>query len=320
MNWRQIRGVKKKATAKETLSDRHAVDELADTAAERKQLGQEGGDDGQRRNQQRYHDVLRAVLGGVVEWMALIEEFHIVVGHNDGVVDQDAQHHHQHRDRNLLQVDAEQIQQREGHRNRHRNRDRSHQRHVERQQQHGDGDDGDDGDAELAHETGDAFLNHVRLVGEHVELQIGRQQTAHFAQLGGDLRAELHDVAALLHFDREHERGLPVIARQELRFLVAALDFGDVAEVQRLALRADVDHQALELAGAVQQAVGLQRQLIRGGVELAPELHAVARLQGLNHTRQRNPVLRQSLGRAGDVDLFLLFPVAFDLRGGGQRA
>ena len=111
-----------------------------------------------------------------------IEQLDIVVRDHDGVVHHHPQHHDQRGDRHLVQFDAESVQQAEGRRNGHWNRHGGNQRDAERQQHHGHQDHRGDGDAELADEVLYAVGDDRGLVGDEIDLQIGRQQRAQAVQ------------------------------------------------------------------------------------------------------------------------------------------
>ena len=138
----------------------------------------------------------------------MIEQFDVVIGDHDGIVDHHPEHDNQRRNRDLVQLDAESVQQAEGRRNGHRNRHGGNQGHAERQQQHRYQNHGSDGYPELANEVLHAVGDDRGLVRNEIDLQIGRQQRAQVIQRSVKLLAEIDDIVAFLHLHREQNGAL----------------------------------------------------------------------------------------------------------------
>ncbi len=87
---------------------------------------------------------------------------------------------------------------------------------------------------ELEHEFIDGFTDIDRLIRDLGEGEAGGQFRRNRLLLGLQRLAEVQAVPAILHDDAEHQRRLAVVADQEGgRVLVAALDIGDIGQLQR---------------------------------------------------------------------------------------
>ncbi len=219
-----------------------------------------------------------------------------------------------------MQFDAIGVQCSEGHGHRNRNGDGGDQSYPQRQQQHGHQNHSDYGDAELAEEIADAVGNDFRLVRHHVQLHIRRQRRLDVLQRRAQRIAEVHDVVALVHLDRQQNGLFVVEARILGGVFVDPLDIGHVADVNRLPRRRNIHHHLPYLVFGLKAAAGFDRHLVLAGRHAARKLHSIAPLQRAHHVHRIYAILRQPFRGGGDIDLFLLIADALDLRNRRERA
>ena len=103
--------------------------------------------------------------------------------------------------------------------------DRQHQRHRERHHDAGAPAERDEGDEqhdrqrldEGVHELADGVLDHLRLVGDLLDIDALRHRLHEFGGRLLDLLAEFENVGALGGDDADAERGLAFLAHDEAR-------------------------------------------------------------------------------------------------------
>ena len=138
-------------------------------------------------------------------------------------------------------------------------------------------------DEELEHELIDGLANVDRLIRDLGEGEAGGSSADICFCFGLQRLAEVETVPALLHDDAEHQRRLAVVADQEGgRILVAALDLGDIGQLERAPAR--YDRRVADLL-----------EIVIGAVEADEDLRPV----GVDRSGRRDRVL--ALERGEDV-------------------
>ena len=118
------------------------------------------------------------------------------------------------------------------------------------------------------HELADGALDHLRLVGDLLDIDALRHG---LHEVGGrllDLLAEFEDVGALGGDHADAERGLAFLAGDEGRGIDKTVrDGGDIAEPEHAAVA--LDRALRNRLGAVERAGDAQRHALRGGFHRA---------------------------------------------------
>ena len=148
---------------------------------------------------------------------ALLHLHHHHLDRDDGIVDQKAERDDQRAERDAMQVERHRVHDDED--------DGEHQRHGHRHHDAGapaqrhKGDEQHDGERldEGVHELADGVLDHLRLVGDLLDIDALRHRLHEFGGRVGDLLAELQDVGALGGDDADADGGLAFLARHEGR-------------------------------------------------------------------------------------------------------
>ena len=175
--------------------DRQRVDEVAGLALHQQQR-QERHDVGQRRVEDRVGEALGPSHAAMCRGWPCRQLAVDRVGRDDRRVHQQPQRDDQRRDRDLLEVDPDQLRQAQGHRDRHRDGDGDQQRaaplHEHQRHQHHD----DDRLDQVLVEAVDLLANLLRLVARALDAQVRREQLlqvrdrrVHVAVVVGDVRA-----------------------------------------------------------------------------------------------------------------------------------
>ena len=152
----------------------------------------------------------------------VVQELHVVVGDDDGVVHHDPQDHDQRRDGDLVQCDPQRVHHAERPAQGHRYGQGRDEGDAERKKEERDQDDGADGQQELVAQIRDPLLDDLRLVGDEVDLHVRRKEDLEPLEDLFQLLAELDDIFPLLHLDGKQEAGVAVVADHEVGVLVAA--------------------------------------------------------------------------------------------------
>ena len=292
--------------------DRQSSNELPHRTRENQQR-QERSDDRQRRRKHRHHHLAHRLPGSLAPRYAAVQAIHIVVRDDDGVVHHNAEHYNQGRDRNLVQLNANRVQNAERGADSHRNGHRRNHGDAKRQQNDGHQNDRANGEQKLAPQVGHALLHHGRLVGHQVEMDVRRQNRLERVEDVADLLAKLHDVPPLLHLDRKQNGRLAVVSYDEGGVLIAPFHIGEVADINRLPGSRNVHQHTADLVFRGEQARRSQRHLDRLGVQAPGAPDDVSLLQRLNHAQRIGEVLRQPFQAAGDPDLLVLLAVGGQL-------
>ena len=178
--------------------DRQAVEKFAGGAVEREE--REIGDDvGDRREEDGVGEFCWSEPACDDGRMLVGERAFDGVAGDDGIVDEQAERDDQRGDRDLLEVDAEQVGEAEGEGERDGNRDR-HQHGGAPFPESDERDDDDERDrfVERVHEEIDVFFDLARLVGGVGDDQVGGEKLARFFQFFFDVLGEFCDLLA--HF------------------------------------------------------------------------------------------------------------------------
>src|SRR5713101_5269148 len=204
----------------------------------------------------------------------------------------------------------------------HRDCSGGNQRHANGQQNYGHQDYRAYGEQEFTLQILDPRTHYRRLVGNQIELQVGRKQRPDPPERLVDLFAELDNISSFLHFHGKQDAGRAIEARDLIGILVTAFHAGEISDVNRLARGVGNIHQdSLNLTFGEQQAVGPHRNVLAGYQEVAGILNDVALLKRLDDPVGVGKILRDPLQAAGDPDLLTLLSVAAkfgDVRDGAQ--
>ena len=145
-----------------------------------------------------------------------------------------------------------------------------HQRHRQRHHDAGAPAERDEGDEqhdrqrldEGVHELADGVLDHLRLVGDLLDIDALRHRLHEFAVAFVDVLAELEDVGALGGDDADAERGLAFLPHHEGRRIDEAMRDGrDIAEAEHAAVA--LDRRLGNRLDAVERAGDAQRHALR---------------------------------------------------------
>ena len=165
---------------------------------------------------------------------------------------------------------------------------------------------------EGVHELADGVLDHLRLVGDLLDVDALRHRLHEVRGRLLDVLAELEDVGALGGDDADAERGLAFLAHHEGRRIDEAVgDGGDIAEAEHAAVA--LDRRLGDRLGAVERAGDAQRHALRRGFDRAGR-HDVVLLGERIEQRLRRDAERRQLGvRELDEDALVLGAVEIDL-------
>jgi hypothetical protein len=229
-----------------------------------------------------------------------------------GVVDQQRQRDDQGAERDPLQVDAGDLHDREDDRDRERDRERDHRACPDPERHEAGRENDDDRLPERRHEVVDGEIDRDRLVGHQRRLDADRQLCPDRCHGRLDIAAELQDVAALAHGDREADRRLAVDAEHGLRRVdIAAADLGDVAQADDPVAGDEVDREQVGLG--LERAGDPQEQPLVAGLHHAGGADDVLRLQRRGQLREVQLEPGQALGREFQEDLLVLGAEELDL-------
>jgi hypothetical protein len=138
-------------------------------------------------------------------------------------------------------------------------------------------------DAELAYEVFHALSHHSGLIGDHVDLQVGREKRALAIQSSVKFVSEIDYVVAFLDLDRKQDCPLAAGTGILRGVLVHALDPGKVAYVDRLSRACHVDHHVPDLCLSLKRAGGFDRRFSALGWNRPGIMHHVAALKRSHH-------------------------------------
>ena len=150
------------------------LDELAQGSRDNLGHGEEHA--GDRAGGERHGDeeLLRADRGGVPAAVPFLQEIGVAVDDYHRIVHYHAQHEDECRKRYGVQFNAHQIHQPQRNRDTYGYARACHEGCAQREEHEHDKDDDHDRDEYVAQERGDRGIHHLRLVGDTMELQVGR--------------------------------------------------------------------------------------------------------------------------------------------------
>jgi hypothetical protein len=167
------------------------------------------------------------------------------------------------------------------------------------------------------HELADGALDHLRLVGDLLDLDALRHGLHEIIGRLLDFLAEFEDVGALGGDDADAERGLAFLAGDEGRRIDEAVGDGrDIAEPEHAAVAFDRGFR--HRLGAVERAGDAQRHALRGGFHRAGGRDVVLLGQRIEQRLRRDAERRQLGVRELDEDAFFLGAVEIDLGDAGH--
>jgi hypothetical protein len=270
--------------------DRHAANELTGVSGEEQQRHER---EHQRRRAAEHSDA--DLPGGLdrrlARALAHAQPARDVLGHHDRIVDQQAERDHEPDDAELVQREPEIAQRGDADRQRHRDRDHHQQRGAQPQRDQRDQDQ-DDRDEEVALEAAEPMGDVLRLIVGGLERHPGRQPRRRLGRRGGHPIADIEDVLALVHRDRDQRGALSVVAEPVGLRRIDDPCAGHVAQVDEVA-RAAADHGALELRERGERAAGLHVEPTLAEVDIAPRDAGVATLQCADELSRRQAVASQ---------------------------
>ncbi len=251
------------------------------------------------------------------------------VAGDDGIVDEQAERDDQRGDRDLLEIDAEDVREAEGQGERDRNRDR-HQHCGAPFPESDERDDDDESDrfVKRVHEEIDVFFDLARLIGSVGDDEVGGKKLARFFQLFFDVLGEFGDLLGIAHLHGEADgaRALPipfriapgVVIQIARGTLIAAANVYEVAEIDGRAEAGAADDHVADVAGFCEFAGGIDDDIFRAGFERAAGQRDVAGVQNSFQIRGLHSVGGQSFLRIIEVDLLGQHAGAIDARDFGR--
>jgi hypothetical protein len=272
----------------------------------------------QRAGQHREGGGVPGERGGANPVDALLDLHHHHLDRDDGVIDQQTERDDEGAERDAVQIEAHGIHgdEDDGEHQRDRQRDNDAAAPAQRQKAH------QQDDSQRLHERPDELAdgmgNDMRLVGDLLDVDAGRDFGGKAVERGLQMVAEIEDVAALLHDHADDQRRNALLTDEEVgRVLEAAGDGCDVAEAEHFACRFDwrLGHRLL----AAQRAADAQRHALRGAVDQAGRDHGVLPGQRIEDGLGRDAERRQPGMAELDIDLLVLNPVDVDLDDVGDR-
>ena len=232
---------------------------------------------------------------------------------DDRVIDKQAERDDERAERDPVQVDVDQVHDRED--------DRQHQRHGKRHDDAGAPSEREERhrkhDRQRLDEGLDEFLDGIaddlRLVGDALNADAHRQFRLEICHRLVDILAEGEDVAALEHDNADADGRFTVLVDQEIAgVLEPARDLRDVAKPERAAARLDRDR--LDRVDAVERTGDAQRNALRAGLESAGGRDRILPGDSVENCAGGNAE-RRELGVAElDVDALFLRAVNVHLR------
>ncbi|MNS67522.1 hypothetical protein D3C72_1007770 [compost metagenome] len=274
--------------------------------------GHETGDrhqrPGEHRERRRGVGERRCLLLALAHFQA--RDHHLHGDHR--VVHQQTEGDDQGTERNPLHGDATVFHEYKHHRQHQRNRARHHQAGA-----YAEADEADHqhDDHRLEQGTGkatDRFFHHHRLIGHGVHTHANRQVCGQFIDALVQRLAELLNVAALLHGNRQTDGRFAVEAEfRGSRIGVTASDVGDVSQSIETVVELEIDLGQIFLRGELPR--GAHGNPLRAGLDHTGRGHGVLRLQTLHNLTLIDTQRRQFASREVQINHFVLLADHFDL-------
>ena len=211
-----------------------------------------------------------------------------------------------------MQVDRHRVHDDEDDREHQRHRHRDHDARApaerdERDEQH-DRERLDEG----MHELADGAFDHLRLVGDLLDLDALRHRLHEIVGRLLDVLAEFENIGALGGDDADADRRLAFLAGDEGRRIDEAVGHGgDIAEPEYAAVA--FDRGLRHRLGAVERAGDAQRHALRGGFHRAGGRDVVLLGQRIEQRLRRDAERRQLGMREFDEDTLVLVAVEINL-------
>ena len=301
--------------------DRHGevAQGVVEGALHRQQQGIEDDADAERRQHHR-HEVLHGRAdGGLARLVALADIFQIAVDDDDGVVDHHAQHHDEGGQRDDVELDAQQIHDGDADEGAQGDGDGRHDGRPQGEQHHHDQDDDGHRDEQVAQKVADAQTDHLGLVGNARDGDVGGQlRRAEVVEHAVDVAAVLHDVVAGSHLEGQKHAGVTVLLDIAGLAVVFAHHAGHVAHADHLARRcvAVEDHRR-HLGLRVLRRRQVDGRLLGGVADAAAHGGQTLLLQLGEEHLLADAIGLQTL--AVDVEAQLLLLLAVDAHVGHRR-
>ena len=101
-------------------------------------------------------------------------------------------------------------------------------------------------------------MNDRGLIGDQIELEVGRQKRPDLGKRRADLVTQIDDIPPFLHFHGEQNTRLAIEPRNGVGILVPALDVGKISDIDRLT-RAwrNIHEDLLDLFLGNEKSIGL---------------------------------------------------------------
>ena len=299
---------------------REPLQEVVNDLAGREDEGEEGDTDDERRRDDAGRKLARRLHRRPPAAHAGIQFVQVAIHHHDAVIHNHTQRDNQRRQRDAVDLHAEEQEHRDGCEDGDRNRGHGDARHAQRQHQHHHDDDRDDGNQHLVHELIHGVAHDLALVADDVDMHVRRQRGLVLPDDVLHLLTKVNDVIALDHLQREQDAFLAVVLDIGTRAGVLALDGGDIADTDHLARGGAVEdglcHVVLRIERRLHMDVATQLAVCQATrVERS-------RLSGeLAHQHGRvDAVVGQAVAVEIDGQLLLLSAHADDIRQAGYRA
>ena len=253
------------------------------------------GNQRQGQRDQGEADLPGALERGVERRLALLQMAGDVLQHDDGVVDHETGGDGQRHQRQVVDGETGQVHHTEGadQRQRHDDRRDDGRRQLAQEQEghhHHQGNGQQQFVLHIAHRSADG----LRAVGEHLDLDAGRQALGQVRQQGLDAVDHIDDVGTRLTLHVDQYRLVAVGPGGQAFVLGAVDDLGDILQAQRGAVLVAEDQLAVFL-DRFQLVVGVELGNPRGPVEVALGLVDVAGRDQAAHVGQAQAIGRQRL-------------------------
>ncbi|OQC73584.1 MAG: hypothetical protein BWX45_00387 [Deltaproteobacteria bacterium ADurb.Bin002] len=245
---------------------------------------------------------------------AVVQELDIIVGDHDRVVHHHAQYYDQGRKRDLVQFNAEKMQQREGHGDRHGNRRGGDGGDTERKQENDDQDHRGNGQYKLKQKMADIPLNDSGLVDDRVQFDAGRKPFGRFMEFPVHRLSKGNNVVSFMRLNGKQDAAPAVDDDFGGRLLEPPLDAGHIPEADDFAGFRETDNLMADLLFRFVVSLRIKRDTGIGCREIAGRAYRVLRLEDFHHLIQPDSIERHLRAVGEDDNLLLLLAEAPDFR------
>src|SRR5260370_26057632 len=164
----------------------------------------------------------------------MIEKFDVVIGDDNRIVDQNSERYNQTRDRDLMKRNPGSVQHAQRRSDGHRDGGCGDYCDTNREQDDRHYDYGPYGEQELAFKILDSLANDRRLIGDQIELEVGRQKRPDLGKRRADQVTQIVDVPSFLHFYGVQYTRLAIEPRYGVWILVPAFVVGKISYIDPL--------------------------------------------------------------------------------------